>query len=84
MSCGDARCADSRTRVSVSSLRIVGLFNPTIRELVELAYEFEQPFVVASDDIMALGARATPTAQALAETLDAYRDKANVTAHGVS
>lgn len=60
-------------RVSVAALRLVGLFSPTVRELVEMAYEFDEPFVVDSSDIAELGVRATPIALALSETLDAYR-----------
>ncbi len=60
-------------RVSTGALRVVGLFNPTVRELAEMAYEFEEPFIVDSRDIAELGARATPIATALAETLEAYR-----------
>ena len=29
-------------------LRALGLFNPMMRELVEMVYEFEQPFVLDS------------------------------------
>lgn len=60
-------------RISVVSLRMVGLFNPTVRELVEMAYEFEEPFIVDSSDITTIGGRATPIADALRQTLDAYR-----------
>ena len=51
----------------------VGIFNPTVRELVEMAYEFEEPFVVDSSRIAALGVRATPIPEALERTLAAYR-----------
>ena len=73
------RLAGTQPRIgSIPKLGLlaVGLFNPTVRELGEMAYEFEEPFVVDSRDIAALGVRATPIAEALAQTLDAYRNGA--------
>ena len=58
------------------ALMTMGLFNPTVRELAEMAYEFDEPFIVESSDIAALGVHATPIADALAQTLDAYRTHA--------
>ncbi len=55
------------------ALMAVGVFNPTVRELAEMAYEFDAPFIVDSSDIAALGVHATPIADALAQTLEAYR-----------
>ncbi len=60
-------------RLPLGMLRVVGLFNPTVRELIEMAYEFDEPFVVDSTDIADLGVAATPIATALAETMEAYR-----------
>jgi nucleoside-diphosphate-sugar epimerase len=55
-------------------LRALGLVNPTVRELVEMSYEFEEPFIVDSSKIEgSLGIKATPLDRALAETLDSYR-----------
>jgi nucleoside-diphosphate-sugar epimerase len=55
-------------------LRILGLVNPTLRELVEMQYQFAEPFIVDSSKIATkLGVRATPTDRALADTLDGYR-----------
>jgi hypothetical protein len=55
-------------------LRLAGLTNPAVREILEMAYLFEEPFVVDSGAIAAeLGVRATPVEQALAETFDTYR-----------
>jgi nucleoside-diphosphate-sugar epimerase len=55
-------------------LRILGLANPTLRELVEMQYQFAEPFIVDSSKIATkLGGHATPTQQALADTLDGYR-----------
>jgi nucleoside-diphosphate-sugar epimerase len=55
-------------------LRALGLTNPTVRELVEMRYLFQAPFIVDSGKIAArLGVKATPLDQALTETLDTYR-----------
>ncbi len=66
-----------RTRVQALSpllLRGIGIFNPTVRAVVEMGYLFEEPFIVDSSAIAArLGVTATPVEQALAETLESYR-----------
>jgi nucleoside-diphosphate-sugar epimerase len=54
-------------------LRLVALADPTVRELLEMQYQFAEPFVVDSSKIRALGAVATPVEQALGDTLDRYR-----------
>jgi nucleoside-diphosphate-sugar epimerase len=55
-------------------LRALGIVNPTVRELVELQYEFQEPFVVDSTKIAAkLEVHATPLDHALADTLASYR-----------
>ncbi|MEV7135226.1 NAD-dependent epimerase/dehydratase family protein [Arthrobacter sp. NPDC093128] len=55
-------------------LRGLSLFNPTIRELLEMQYQFEEPFIVDSSKITdRLGLTATPIDEALAETLLGYR-----------
>jgi nucleoside-diphosphate-sugar epimerase len=55
-------------------LRAVGLVNPTMRELVEMQYQFEEPFVVDSSKITnKLGVEATPVETALTDTLREYR-----------
>jgi nucleoside-diphosphate-sugar epimerase len=55
-------------------LRAVGLVNPTMRELVEMQYQFEEPFVVDSSKITnKLGVEATPVEMALTDTLREYR-----------
>ena len=57
-------------------LRAVGLVNPTVRELIEMQYQFEEPFVVDSSKIASrLGVSATPLDQALADTLATYRER---------
>jgi nucleoside-diphosphate-sugar epimerase len=55
------------------AVRAIGLFNPTIRELVELSYEFEQPFVLDTTKYeSAFGTEATPLATAIATTVAWY------------
>lgn len=56
-------------------LRMLGVINPTVRELLEMQYQFEEPFIVDSSKMLTeLDARATPIDGALAETLASYRD----------
>jgi nucleoside-diphosphate-sugar epimerase len=55
-------------------LRALGVVNPTMRELVEMQYQFAEPFVVDSSKIAdKLGVHATVLEQALADTLQTYR-----------
>ena len=54
-------------------LRGLGLVNPTVRELVEMQYQFAEPFIVDSSRIAErLSVHATPVDQALAETMGSY------------
>jgi nucleoside-diphosphate-sugar epimerase len=55
-------------------LRGLALANPTVRELLEMQYQFAEPFIVDSTKIATtLGVTATPLDDAIADTLDAYR-----------
>jgi nucleoside-diphosphate-sugar epimerase len=57
-------------------LRVMGLFNPTVRELDEMRYEFTQPFIVDSTKATArLGIEPTPLAEAIAATVAWFRDR---------
>jgi nucleoside-diphosphate-sugar epimerase len=57
-------------------LRAIGLFNPGIRETIEMLYEFEEPFVVDHSKFeRAFGQRATPLEEAIGETVRWYRGK---------
>lgn len=61
-------------RIPPLVLRALGLTNPTVRELLEMQYQFEEPFIVDSTNIATkLDVPATPIDQALAETLADYR-----------
>jgi nucleoside-diphosphate-sugar epimerase len=54
-------------------LRLAALTNTTVRELLEMQYQFAEPFIVDSSKIAnALHVEATPIEQALAETLATY------------
>jgi nucleoside-diphosphate-sugar epimerase len=65
------------------AVRALGLFNPTIRELVELSYEFEQPFVLDTTKYQStFGTEGTPLATAIAATVAWYRNR-NGTSNGV-
>jgi len=72
----------SRTRlrqIKPWMIRIAALTNRTLRELPEMQYQFEEPFIVDSSKITnTLGVHATPVEQALAETLATYRSASNV------
>ena len=58
-------------------LRLMGLFNPTLRELVEMAYEFEGPFIVDSTKFETkLGMSATPIQHAIDQTVEWYQRRA--------
>jgi nucleoside-diphosphate-sugar epimerase len=59
-------------------LRAVGVVNPTVREILELQYEFQEPFIVDSTKIATkLDVHAIPLDQALADTLATYRANPN-------
>ncbi len=69
--------AGTRPRISGTPkviLRLVGLGNRNVSEMVEMLYEFEEPFVV--DDRRfeaAFGDHSTPVAEAIATTVDWFR-----------
>ena len=60
--------------VPVLVLRAMALVNPTVRELLEMRYQFDEPFIVDSTDFTTqLGGVATPMERGLEQTVDAYR-----------
>jgi nucleoside-diphosphate-sugar epimerase len=64
-------------RVHPLLLRAAALTNPTVRELLEMQYQFEEPFIVDSSRIAVhLGVHSTPLEQAVADTLSTYRGPA--------
>ncbi|MFI8826954.1 NAD-dependent epimerase/dehydratase family protein [Streptomyces sp. NPDC053431] len=61
-------------RLPTFALYAMGAVNPTVRELIEMRYEFAEPFVVDSGLVRdRLGAVATPAEEALERTVAAYR-----------
>jgi len=55
-------------------LRAIGLFNPPLRETIEMLYEFEEPFVVDHSAFeRTFGMHATPLRDAIRETVRWYR-----------
>jgi nucleoside-diphosphate-sugar epimerase len=57
-------------------LRAMGLFNAGIREMIEMLYEFEEPFVVDHSKFEeAFGEHATPLREAIGHTVRWYRTK---------
>ena len=55
-------------------LRAMGLFNPPLRETIEMLYEFEEPFVVDHSAFeRAFSMRATPLRLAIGQTVRWYR-----------
>jgi len=55
-------------------LRVLGLVNPMMREMVEMQYEFTAPFVLDTGKFVGtFGANSTPWETAVTDTLDWYR-----------
>jgi nucleoside-diphosphate-sugar epimerase len=73
--------AGSPSRISAAPgwmVGLAGLFNPQLRELKEMLYEFDRDFVVDSSRFEgAFGMRATPLRDALARTLAWFRGTAS-------
>jgi nucleoside-diphosphate-sugar epimerase len=67
------------TEHPVALLRLLGLVNPLIRELGEVSYQFESPFVLDSTAAQqTFGLSPTPWEDILAEAVDGYRSAALV------
>jgi len=55
-------------------VRVLGLVNPMMRELAEMSYQFDEPFVLDSSRYESVfGAAGTPLADAVAATVAWYR-----------
>jgi len=58
------------------ALRVLGLVNPMLRELAEMSYQFEQPFVLDTSKYESVfGAAGTPLAAAITATVAWYRTR---------
>lgn len=59
-------------------LKIGGLFSPMLRELPEMLYQFDRPFIVDSSLFTAtFGQSPTPLQESLTSTIDWYRNRAS-------
>jgi nucleoside-diphosphate-sugar epimerase len=62
--------------VPALAVRALGLFSPMMRGLAEMAYEFNEPFVLDTAKFQStFGTGGTPLAAAVAETVAWYRSK---------
>jgi nucleoside-diphosphate-sugar epimerase len=58
------------------AVRALGVFNPLLRELVEMTYEFDQPFVLDTTKYRSTFENApTPLATAITTTVNWYRER---------
>jgi len=63
------------------AMRVLGLFNPMMRELAEMSYEFDQPFVLDTSKYQSMfGTAGTPLATAMRGTVAWYQSR-NGTPH---
>lgn len=61
-------------RAGKPMLRLLGFFNPQIRELAEMMYQFQEPFVVEHTKFVdTFGDISTPLTEAIRATVDWYR-----------
>jgi nucleoside-diphosphate-sugar epimerase len=62
------------------ALRALGVVKPLMRELAEMSYEFEEPFVLDTTKFQStFGTVATPLATAIADTVGWYRTQTSAT-----
>lgn len=56
------------------AIRVLGIFNPMMREIVEMVYEFEEPFIMDSSRFKTtFGDLSTPLNKAIEQTVAAFR-----------
>ena len=57
-------------------LKLIGLFNRDVNEMVEMLYEFEEPFIIDhSQYVTTFGNGVTPHDVAIKKTVEWYRDR---------
>ena len=65
------------SKMPTLALRLAGLFNPAAREMLEMQYQLQRPFVLdSSAATLAFGIQPTTTDQALKDTIDGTRQPA--------
>ncbi len=66
-------------------VNVGGLFMPVAREMAEMMYEFEKPYIVDSSKfVRAFGDHSTPHTEAIKATVAWYRDQVSVQQAGAS
>jgi nucleoside-diphosphate-sugar epimerase len=66
-------------RMPVLALRALGLVNPMMRGLAEMAYEFEEPFVLDTTKYQSMfGGQTTPLSEAVETTVDSFARSAHL------
>jgi len=64
------------TSMSPTMMRMIGFFIPAVREMKEMMYEFQKPFIVDSSKFSrTFGNHATPLREAIRKTLNWYRGR---------
>ena len=59
-----------------SALRVIGLFNPVVRELPTTLYQFESPFIIDDGESRArLGIEPTPWDEVVSTTVRDFLDR---------
>jgi hypothetical protein len=62
--------------ISKLAVRALGLVNPMLRAMVEMSYEFDEPFVLDTTKFQAtFGGAGTQLPVAIAATVDGYRSR---------
>ncbi len=57
-------------------LRVLGLFNPDVREVLEMTYQFEEPFIINGSKLeRSFGFETTPLEDAIRDTVAWYRER---------
>jgi len=72
----EARQKPNVTGMGSAMMRLGGLFIPAAREMMEMMYEFQKPFIVDSSKfVQAFGNHATPLRDAIRKTVIWYRGR---------
>ena len=76
--CAETGHPPKTRRAGKLMLRLLGFFNPQVRELTEMMYQFEEPFVVEHTKFVeAFGDISTPLTEAIRTTVEWYRAEAS-------